>query len=99
MTIHSNSVPSSVVVPHVNSSSSMTTDGRPSSRGTTGISTSTTCTPATLAPTSSGISSPNINEPVAGPSGLTGLAPVQSVPLVSERLLKSYRKAFFFKSS
>lgn len=82
MTIHSNSVPSSVVVPHVNSSSSsMSADGRPSSRGTTGISTSTTCTPAILAPTSSGISSPNINEPVAGPSGL---APVQSVPLVSE---------------
>lgn len=83
MTIHSNSlssVPSSVVVPHVNSSSAMSTDGRPSSRGTTGISTNTTCTPAILAP-SSGISSPNINEPVAGPSGL---APVQSVPLVSK---------------
>lgn len=80
MTIHSNSVPSSVVVPHVNSSSSMNTDGRPASRGTTGINT-TTCTTATMAPTSSGISSPNINEPVAGPSGL---APVQSVPLVSE---------------
>lgn len=81
MTIHSNSVPSSVVVPHVNSSSAMSTDGRPASRGTTGMNTSTTCTTATLAPTSSGISSPNINEPVAGPSGL---APVQSVPLVSE---------------
>lgn len=78
MTIHSNSVQSSVVVPHVNSSSSMSTDGRPSSRGTTGVSTSMTLAASILPPS---ISSPNtISEPVAGPSGL---APVQSVPLVS----------------
>lgn len=99
MTINSNSTNSipptcqpSVLIPSVNSSTSMSPEIRPSSRGGTtannavtgglcgNLTTAPKCT-TVHAPTSSGLSSPNIlSEPVAGPSGM---GPVQSMPLVS----------------
>lgn len=104
MTINSNSTNSippscqpSVLIPPVNSSSSMSPEIRPASRGGGGgngggavvnsgggglcgnLTPSSKCT-TVHAPTSSGLSSPNmLSEPVAGPSGM---GPVQSMPLV-----------------
>lgn len=91
MTINSNSVnsvppslstASTIVIPPVNSIPQNLSPDIPSSRSAGGLGNSTatsTCTSGGLVSTSSGISSPIITEPVAGPSGL---GPVQSVPLV-----------------
>lgn len=80
--ISTNSVLPSVNIPPVNSSSSssLTPEIRPASRGITGLLTATsTNLLATVVSTNSGLCSPSLSEPVAGPSGL---GPVQSVPLV-----------------
>lgn len=96
MTINSNSVNSvppsilttaAIVIPTVNSVQQSLSPDIPSTRSVGGVGNSmatSTCTSGGLVSTSSGISSPMITEPIAGPSRL---GPVQSVPLVINTLL------------